>query len=538
MLGLVLGGGLLLLLCAGGVFVLGFFYFRSAHEVRPAVGFAKDGVVMADVAVERAPDLPAENLVAAVPRHVKAGPVVDNTLGMKLALIPAGEFVMGSPPGEQGRKPDEGPQHRVRITKPFWMGAHEITYGNFRAFVKATAYNTPGAGRPWENPGRWVPQDDDPVVNVSWDDADAFCKWLSRKEDRTYRLPTEAEWEYACRAGTVTAFHYGNSLSAQQANFNGQAPYKAPPGPFRNRGVKVGSFAPNAFGLYDMHGNVWEWCLDRYDPAYYRNSPVDDPLGPPVGTTHPLRSGGYWRTASDCRAANREAYAASARFDNTGFRIVREHGADDPAPADVAEKEEPAQGQLIDILKLVDPKADAIRGNWHFDGPTLVVTGLEPFARLALPVQPTGDYHLLVKFKRIGGQNGPIINLPVGSKNVQFAIDSGNTQSTALEFVDGHSVDDPKNPTSLKGIRIVDNKTYTLEAQVLTKDDTATLRIDLDGKRILDWTGQSDRLSISKDWSLGDDTRPGLHPWGLDMRFEAVQLRMLSGDAKLLRAQK
>jgi sulfatase modifying factor 1 len=338
--GLVIGGVVLFLLFAGGLIFVGFGLMLADRGVAPQPAFQGGPMVGINGAEKPVPDAPqkipfieAPDMVA-IPQNVKSGPVAANSLGMKLVQVPPGEFVMGSPVTEQGRQPHEGPQHRVRITRPFWMGVHEISYGNFRVFVKATGHNTLGGGRPWENPGRWVPQDDDPVVNVSWNDADAFCKWLSNKEGKTYRLPTEAEWEYACRAGTTTPFHYGNSLSSTQANFDGNAPYKAPAGPFRNRGVKVGSFAPNAFGLYDMHGNVWEWCLDWYDANYYRNSPVDDPKGPAAGTTHALRGGGFYRTGSDCRAANREPYDRNARFDNTGFRVVREQAADDPAPPD------------------------------------------------------------------------------------------------------------------------------------------------------------------------------------------------------------
>jgi hypothetical protein len=190
----------------------------------------------------------------------------------------------------------------------------------------------------------------------------------------------------------------------------------------------------------------------------------------------------------------------------------------------------------LDLGPLVDPEADALAGKWKLDGETLVCEGAGvPFARLALPVRPIGDYEMEVEFTRTQGLNGPILNLPVGGRPVQFAMDSGATRFTALELVDRLPVDRDDNPTNNKEVRIDDNKRYKLVVRVQTQDDTAKIQADLDGKRILDWTGKCDRLSITPGWSLGDDSRPGLHPWGLDIRYHSVKLRMLSGEAKLVR---
>ncbi len=253
------------------------------------------------------------------------GQGITTSLGMKLTLIPAGAFLMGSPQAEPGRGFDEGPQHEVRISRPFYMGIHEVTVGNYRAFVEASGYRTDpersGNNQTWKNPG-WNADDDHPVVCVSWNDAVAFCKWLSAKEGKKYRLPTEAEWEYACRAGTKTATYFGDSLSSTQANFDGNQPYNANPGPYLRRGTKVGSYASNAFGLHDMHGSAWEWCQDFYQANYYKDSPRDDPQGPASGTSHPIRGGGWFRSGQDCRAAKREAYPPTSIWNNTGFRVV------------------------------------------------------------------------------------------------------------------------------------------------------------------------------------------------------------------------
>jgi len=151
-----------------------------------------------------------------------------------------------------------------------------------------------------------------PVERVSWEDAVEFCRELSllpeeKTEGRIYRLPSEAEWEYACRAGTTTPFHFGHQLNGNEANCLGNCPYGTETkGPFLRRTTTVGSYQPNAFGLYDMHGNVWEWCQDWYGKDYYRNSPVDDPQGPSSGASYRVIRGGNWQAVgAGCRPADR-----------------------------------------------------------------------------------------------------------------------------------------------------------------------------------------------------------------------------------------
>jgi sulfatase modifying factor 1 len=264
-----------------------------------------------------------------------------NSIGMQLKLIPAGEFLMGSPAGEAERSNNEGPQHSVRITRPFYLGAYEVTVGQFRQFVEATNYRTEAeqdgaggggwTGKQWEwrkpeftwgNIG--IPQPDVyPVVNVSWNDAVAFCQWLSTKEGRAYRLPTEAEWEYACRGRTTTPFHWGTALNGKEANCPGDRPYgTTDKGPNLRRPTRVGSYAANAFGLYDMHGNVWEWCQDWYDGEYYAQSPPEDPPGPAVGSIRVLRGGCWFLSASLCRSAFRVWIVPGLRSLNLGFRVA------------------------------------------------------------------------------------------------------------------------------------------------------------------------------------------------------------------------
>jgi len=271
-----------------------------------------------------------------------------NSLGMNLVLIPRGKFLMGSPKGEENRLDDEL-QHEVEITRPFYLGKREVTIGQFKAFVKATGYQTEAekdgkGGRAfdgkefvrkpeftWKNL-HFAQSDDHPVVVVSWGDAVAFCAWLSQKEGRTYRLPTEAEWEYACRAGTTTRFNTGAreedlksagniadaALKAKWADaswavrWNDGYPFTAP----------VGQFQANALGLHDMHGNVWEWCADWYGEDYYAKSPREDPQGPANGKERVARGGAWSTQPKFCRSAFRDWHEPDYRSDCIGFRVV------------------------------------------------------------------------------------------------------------------------------------------------------------------------------------------------------------------------
>jgi outer membrane protein assembly factor BamB len=254
-------------------------------------------------------------------------PTLTNSIGMRLALLPPGEFPMGSPDSDPDAREDEKPQHRVRITRPFSMGLYEVTQEEYQRVMGSNPsfFSPTGPGKDRVaglNTGRF------PVEQVRWHDAVAFCKRLSelpaeKAAGRVYRLPTEAEWEYACRAGATTRFHTGDSLSSLQANFNGNHPAgTAAKGPFLTRSTAVGSYAPNAWGLYDMHGNVWEWCADWYGRTYYRESPSEDPSGPATGSSRVIRGGEWYGDARDCRCAFRYADLPDGVFYVMGFRVV------------------------------------------------------------------------------------------------------------------------------------------------------------------------------------------------------------------------
>ena len=267
-------------------------------------------------------------------------PSITNTIGMKLNLIPAGTFMMGSPESE-----DDEHQHQVTISKAFYMQTTEVTQGQWKAVMGT---------EPWKGKGYVKEGSDYPAVYVSWDDAVAYCKKLSEKEGKTYRLPTEAQWEYACRAGTKTTWSFGNNENA----LGDYAWYHKNAWDIdETYAHQVGLKKPNAFGLYDMHGNVWEWCYDYFETDnggldYYKQSPEKDPRGPKreifvrgerreeesrtlavqdalkPGIDSVARGGAHHRfpakTARNTRSAFRTGFSATSPARACGFRVVRE----------------------------------------------------------------------------------------------------------------------------------------------------------------------------------------------------------------------
>lgn len=215
--------------------------------------------------------------------------------------------MMGSPSGEGDD--DERPQHQVTFAQPFYLGKYAITQEQWQAVMG----NNPSHFKGWKRP----------VEQVLWNDAVNFCQKLSEKTGTTYRLPSEAEWEYACRAGTTTAFHFGETITPDLVNCDGNYPYgAAPKGLYRQETTPVGSFPPNAFGLYDMHGNVWEWCADpRHDN--YNGAPSDGSSWTTGGHSHRLLRGGSWDLyPTDSRAACRSSDSPATRYNDVGFRVV------------------------------------------------------------------------------------------------------------------------------------------------------------------------------------------------------------------------
>jgi formylglycine-generating enzyme required for sulfatase activity len=238
--------------------------------------------------------------------------ITSQTTGARLLLIPAGEFMMGSPDSDTDAESDEKPQHRVVLSQPFYLGETEVTQKQWK-LVMGT--------EPWKGKAFVKEGDDYPATHVSWEDAVEYCKRLSAKDGRTYRLPTEAEWEYACRAGTRTKWSFGDSADELNAYgwWGGFSDGNAKTEQYAHR---VGQKKPNGWGLRDMHGNVWEWCSDRYGEDYYKSSPGEDPSGPSEGSDRVFR-GGSWNFAPVyTRSANRGWNSPGDRFDYLGFRLA------------------------------------------------------------------------------------------------------------------------------------------------------------------------------------------------------------------------
>jgi formylglycine-generating enzyme required for sulfatase activity len=301
----------------------------------------------------------------------------ENSLGMHFVKVPAGSFQMGNARSPERMKElfpqyaaarmaelaDEMPTHTVWVTRDFWLGEHEVTVGQFRQFIQQSGHvpesvrdGTGGygydpeydpakterhdafAGRDpkysWANPG-FAQGDDHPVLNVTWNDAVAMATWLSEKEGRRYRLPTEAEWEYACNAGQSTLFPIGNDpvaldltanvFDASSAKLWPQwAAYARPADDGFPFTAPVGSFEPNAFGLYDMAGNAWEWTADWYDENYYQDPPLEDPQGPAQGSVK-VRRGGSWHTWPLYARCNfRNVNSPDTRYVLQGMRLLLE----------------------------------------------------------------------------------------------------------------------------------------------------------------------------------------------------------------------
>jgi sulfatase modifying factor 1 len=239
-----------------------------------------------------------------------------NSLGMAFVLIPAGTFVMGSPPTEPFRDKGET-QHPVKISRPFYLQVTDVTLAQWWALMGRKLMD------PRKGPG------DFPVTRVSWYDCRDFIKALNERHEGTYRLPTEAEWEYAARAGTTTAYSWGDDIDCTRAMYANNS-LKSPQciGEVKARGLKpdgpapVKSYPPNPWGLFDMHGNIWQWCRDRF--GSYSTTLQVDPGGPPSGIMRVRRGGSWYRYGYSCRSANRAFAHPASRFRTTGFRLVRE----------------------------------------------------------------------------------------------------------------------------------------------------------------------------------------------------------------------
>ena len=237
----------------------------------------------------------------------------------EMVVVPAGSFMMGSPSWEEGRDDDEGPVHQVNIARPFAAGVREVTFAEWDACVAdGGCYGYSPGDEGWGRGKR-------PVINVIWEEARGYVRWLSAETGKEYRLLSESEWEYAARAGTTTPFHYGSTISTGQANYNGNYTYgSGAKGEYRGRTVPVGSFPANQFGLHDVHGNVWEWTQDCWNHNY-QGAPTDGSAWESGDCSRRVLRGGSWNLdPRDLRSADRDRFATGVRSIGVGgFRVAR-----------------------------------------------------------------------------------------------------------------------------------------------------------------------------------------------------------------------
>ena len=291
------------------------------------------------IRLSRCPSFQAEKRQARINALIMSGidpitPTVLGKHGIEMALIPPGIFLIGSPESEKGRLSSEGPQRLVAITKPFYLGVYPVTQRQWQEVMGSNPSHFSASGRGRDRVSG-MDTGDFPVENVSWLDCQKFIEKLNEdSQGLKYRLPTEAEWEYACRGGPLAeyqAFNFGNTASSHQANFDGNYPYgEAAKGPYLQRTCKVGSYRPNMLGLYDMHGNVWEWCQDWYSESAYEDMEdveiTTDPDGPDNGAVRVLRGGAWYNFGSPCRTARRiDSDTPDSRRSGVGFRLAADH---------------------------------------------------------------------------------------------------------------------------------------------------------------------------------------------------------------------
>lgn len=242
----------------------------------------------------------------------KQWPLKDGTWGPNMVLIPSGRYLMGSPTDDARREDREGPQHQVTISKPFYLGQTALTFKDYDHYCEVTGVEKPEDSG-WGRGSR-------PVINVSWEDAERYCQWLSEQTGMRFQLPTEGQWEYACRAGTTTAFWWGSTLSTDRANYKGDFPYNGGnKGVYREKTLTARELEANPWGLYQMHGNVWEWCEDWF--GGYKAGVIEDPSGATSSANRVLRGGSWCHYGRYLRSTYRYLDAPGRRDRYYGFRL-------------------------------------------------------------------------------------------------------------------------------------------------------------------------------------------------------------------------
>ena len=453
---------------------------------------------------------------------------------MEFVLVPAGEFMMGE-------KGVAEPVHPVKITKPFYLGKYEVTQAQYEKVMGANPSKFKGA--------------DLPVEQVSWEDAKKFCEKATAAHHRdtetqrtprveirnsklerntgTVRLPTEAEWEYACRAGTTTEYNTGQGEAAlEKAGWYSKN--------CASTTHPVGKKAPNAWGFYDMHGNVWEWAEDRYGDKYYASSPPADPLGPATGNERVLRGGPWDGSPSNCRSARRHWCSPGGQYVCYGFRVALDVAGGEAAIAVQPDTRNPTPetrtvddaarwANAINLLALVDPKQDAKAGKWELkDGGLAVEPGDD--SKLRLPYRPPEEYDFRIVFTRETGDECVMQCLRAGGHSFRWRM--GGWRNTVFGFGIIGTQDAEANASGVKVPQCLRNGTQHTAVVRVRKDGVEGW---LDGKLITKWKTDYQDMSLLPNWALGDDTVLGLACQFSRTQFHSVEVLEVTGKGTFTR---
>ncbi len=419
----------------------------------------------------------------------------DVTLSM--ILIPPGEFTMGASDEERtqflegyakaakdewaaGRIPNEGPPHQVRITRPFYLGKYEVTQAQWQSVMET-------------NPAKFDTNSARPVEQVNWNDIQPYLTALNERgsfENVSFVLPTEAQWEYACRAGTTTYWQCGDDPSPlrQYGWFHGHAQGTTHP---------VGELKPNAFGLYDLHGNVWEWCADRFAKDFYTSSPLDDPTGPVSGADRSIRGGCAMYHANYCRSASREYNRAGHRFAGLGFRLAASIKTSKSQASAAA-----TQHRAVNLLALIEPERDALDPGVRMENGLLYTPRFNSTnTRVVIPYSKVpAEYDIRLVAVRLGEDRfGLNLGFLMNGRQAVLDMDGSKPPKWCISRIDGMSMQDG-NVTTVEGKRFQLGKKVTVDLQVRQ----GGIKVLCDGETVIDWQGRPEQLTLWEKLELPD----------------------------------
>ncbi|MCX6900055.1 MAG: SUMF1/EgtB/PvdO family nonheme iron enzyme [Verrucomicrobia bacterium] len=457
---------------------------------------------------------------------------------MELALVPAGEFIMGSNDGPGYEKP----VHKVRISAPFYMGKYEVTITQFKRFVAETQYQTeaerfnngwmptngrwgPVPGVNWRTPVQFTQVDDHPVCVVSWNDIQEFCKWASKQTGRIVRLPTEAQWEYACRAGTTTKFN----TTDKDSELGEAAWFAANSG---QRTHPVGQKKPNAWGLYDMHGNLYEMVQDFYSDKYDVEQFVVDPQGSTTGGGRQMRGGGWGNNPASVRSACRKKIGLDEASIGNGFRVVTDAL---PATGSVASTSsatgDAAWQNTINLLLLVDLSQDVNSGKWEAAPDGLKATDIKSMSqKIQPPYRPPEEYDYRVSFTPMSGNADVAIGLTARGRSFVFYMKKfANDHCLGFEAIGGKAI--AAGPTAHRFPHLEMGSRYTVVVEVRKNG----LRGYLDDKLVAEWSTDYSDMTAWPVWKFKDDTLPGFGCSLSTVVFQEVKLREVGGKGTFTR---